>query len=121
MRLLIDVNIEQAIIEWLRSQGHDLLLAREAFPRAEDEELLQLASTSSRVVITKDKDFGDLIFRDHRVCQGVILLRLRAIEQYERLELLKGLWHSITPIVDGNMIVVTNDHIRIRPLTKPPE
>ena len=46
----------------LTDLGHDVLSAREIDPRATDEALLALANRERRVLITEDKDFGELIF-----------------------------------------------------------
>ena len=42
--------------------GHDVLSASEAAPRATDDELLALALAEQRILITEDKDFGELVF-----------------------------------------------------------
>lgn len=46
----------------LTAQGHDVFSAMETNPRATDEELLALAMEESRVLVTEDKDFGELVF-----------------------------------------------------------
>ena len=46
----------------LTELGHDVLSALESAPRATDKELLALAIEQQRVLITEDKDFGELVF-----------------------------------------------------------
>ncbi|MBX3729907.1 MAG: DUF5615 family PIN-like protein [Candidatus Sumerlaeia bacterium] len=116
MRLLADVNVEDAMIQWLRDRGHDVMLAREGYARAADMDLLVIAVESRRVIITRDKDFGELVFRNAQQAIGVILVRLRAHNQSERLQLLKPFWPSIEAAAIGSLVVVSNDRLRIKPL-----
>ena len=116
MRILADVNIEAAMIAWLLDQGHDVLSARVEYSSAADTDLLGLALRTDRVIFTRDKDFGDLVFRDRMRTAGVILVRLKARNQTERLELFKPLWPAIESAAPGSMIVVANDRLRIKPL-----
>lgn len=81
-----------------------------------DHSLLALAVESERIVLTRDKDFGELVIRDGRPAAGVILLRLQAKNQAERLHLLIPHWSAIEAAFPGAIIVVTNDKIRIKPL-----
>ena len=104
------------MVRWLVESGHDVLLSRGIQPRAADPGLLALAHESGRIVLTRDKDFGDLIFRDGIPTAGVILVRLRASDQFERRELLKPFWPEMETSAPGAMVVVANDRIRIRPL-----
>jgi predicted nuclease of predicted toxin-antitoxin system len=59
--LLADENIHPVVIDWLRNQGLDVLTVHEAnLAAADDQNVLQLAYTQRRVVVTHDSDFGTL-------------------------------------------------------------
>ena len=92
MRLLADENMEVASVAWLREMGHDVLWAAEDFPATPDADVLQRANAESRILITRDRDFGQLAFGERRVAHGIILLRLRARNQWRRLTLLQSFW-----------------------------
>ena len=62
--------------EWLAARGHDVISAFHALRGAADEVLLARAVAENRILITNDRDFGELIFRGGRAHQGVIFLRL---------------------------------------------
>ena len=63
MRLLADQDLYHITIEWLRSEGYDVVTARELdLHRASDEDLLRKALAEDRRFITRDKDFGALVF-----------------------------------------------------------
>ena len=68
MRLLIDQDVYAVTIRFLMELGHDVLpVAQLGLARAEDEQLLRLAKDQTRVFVTRDRDFGNLVFREsHR-------------------------------------------------------
>lgn len=89
MKRLADVNIESAMVGWLRETRHDVLWAFEYYQTKLDRELISIANQSSRIILTRDLDFGELVFREQRISSGIILVRLQAKNQKERLSKLK--------------------------------
>ena len=78
MRLLADQDLYHITIEWLRSEGYDVVTARELdLHRASDEDLLRKALAEDRRFITRDKDFGALVFLQNELSTGVILLQIK--------------------------------------------
>jgi len=116
MKLLADAHIGHSIVAHLKSLGHDVLHAEILEPRLPDSRILHLAAEQQRVVLTADKDFGELIFRSFLPSAGVILLRLAVASEIERLDLFKQFWPLIERNVPGHFVVVTNRSIRRRPL-----
>jgi len=77
MRLLLDQDIYKTTADQLILWGHDVVTAREiGMHRAGDEDLLLKAKESSRIFVTRDKDFGQLVFLKDELLTGVIFLRL---------------------------------------------
>ncbi len=117
MRLLADENIPLTTVRALRSAGHDVYSATEASPGAADRRLLERAVTDERLVVTFDRDFGDLIVRGtQRPEAGVLLLRFVPKSAAEVTELLVALlarsdvtWRAHVSVFDGR-------HVRQRPL-----
>ena len=120
MKFLIDANVEQAMIAWLEAEGHDLLIANRIEPGAPDDALLRLAIEHGRIIVTRDKDFGDLVFRDLHGASGIVLIRISTVSgnPLERLGILKQSWPVIAEHAMGNLVLVTRDRIRIRPLSR---
>jgi predicted nuclease of predicted toxin-antitoxin system len=114
VRLLADENMPFSIIAELRSHGYDVLSVKESLSGRDDESILEIAQTESRLVLTQDKDFGELAFRmgSPATC-GVILFRLDGedlAEDHNRmLEVIEGRadWSGIFG-------VATNRRVRIR-------
>lgn len=116
MKLLANAHISRAILDFRQSAGHDCLHAELVAPGMADDRLLQLAVEQRRIILTADKDFGDLVFRRHIPAAGVILLRVHAASEAERLALLKKHWAAVERSVDGHIVVVTNRRVRRSPL-----
>jgi predicted nuclease of predicted toxin-antitoxin system len=64
MRILVDENIPKGVSDWLRSTGHDVLVAAELRAGTPDIDWLAVADREQRCILTSDKDFGELVFRD---------------------------------------------------------
>jgi len=77
-KLLANENVPSRVIIALRGDGHDVSCIQEIGPGSTDEQVLQIARNEDRVLLTFDKDFGELAFRLGRIATpGVILLRPR--------------------------------------------
>jgi len=66
------------VIRKLRVAGHDVLAIVEVAPGSADEEVLQRALNEHRVLITEDRDFGELVYARGLSSAGVILLRFHS-------------------------------------------
>lgn len=75
MKFLADDNIPLDVVKKLKS-NIDIEPVSESGKRLEDEEILLLAKDKGRVIITFDKDYGELLFRHKKESNGVILLRV---------------------------------------------
>jgi predicted nuclease of predicted toxin-antitoxin system len=116
MRLLVDENIPGIIVQWLRSEGHDVELAGLISPGESDDYWIRHAEDDSRIMLTSDKDFGELVFRERMTSHGIILLRFLDLSLAERLDRLQEVWSVIEANPQGRFIVVTPTKIRVRPL-----
>jgi predicted nuclease of predicted toxin-antitoxin system len=76
MKFLLDENLGIKIPQFLRSLKFDVLSILELSPGMTDQEVLKLANKDNRILITLDKDFGELVFKEGLLHSGVILLRL---------------------------------------------
>jgi predicted nuclease of predicted toxin-antitoxin system len=79
MNILADESVDQPIVDRLRQDGHQVLFIAELEPSISDEAVLALANQHTSVLLTADRDFGDLIFRQRRDAAGVILIRLAGL------------------------------------------
>ena len=121
MKFFADENVARPIIQWLRQVGHDVLSAAEAGPGENDDVGLHRAEESERVIVTSDKDFGELIFRDRLNSHGIVLIRMQRLSLRERLARLAAIWSIIEANPQGKFIVITEGRVRIRSLELPNE
>ncbi|MBI5814805.1 MAG: DUF5615 family PIN-like protein [Nitrospinae bacterium] len=75
MRFLADECCDASIAEALRRAGHDVLAVKHLLPGAPDEDVIALAIRENRILLTEDKDFGQLVFASGKDNIGVIFLR----------------------------------------------
>lgn len=116
MRLLANENFPYDAVMALRENGHDVAWIRTESPGSRDEDILARAKRESRVLVTFDKDFGELAFHSKLLAScGIILFRitLRSPEFVTRLTV-----DAIASRNDwvGHFAVVEENRIRIRPL-----
>ena len=74
--LVADVNIASRVVQFLRSQGVDIVCAcEEGWGSYEDEDILATAHAMNRFVLTHDSDFGTLVVHQKQPITGIIHLR----------------------------------------------
>ena len=115
MRFIADEGVEARIVERLRFEGHDVDYVAELAPGITDDEVLDFANTGRRVLITVDKDFGELIFRLRRVAAGVLLVRLAGLSSDDKAALVAAAVRDYGDQMPGAFAVISPSAIRIRP------
>lgn len=116
MRILANENFPGPLIRELRRLGHDVMSVKESMRGSADREVLERSRQEERLVVTFDKDFGELAFRFGLPAgSGIILFRLSGSSpEADNARALAAFAIGIDWI--GNFSVVTNDRIRVRPL-----
>ncbi len=89
-------------------------------PSIADEDVLALASRSNALLITADKDFGELVFRQRRATTGVLLLRLAGLPAEEKSAIVLSVLTAHMVELAGAFSVVSPQRLRIRPGNFPP-
>ena len=72
----------------MRLDGHEVLYVVEMEPGIPDDEVLKLANNEDAILLTSDKDFGELVFRLRRIAAGVVLIRLFGLSSNDRAEII---------------------------------
>lgn len=77
MRFLLDESVEYRLANWLTAHRHDATAIAHDYPHAlSDRDVLDIAHREGRILLTNDRDFGDLVFRHGMPHAGVIYFRL---------------------------------------------
>ena len=113
--ILADENIIGAVVMRLRADGHDVDWIAELAPSIADVQVLERAVASGRVLLTDDKDFGELVILESRPHRGVVLLRLAGMRPADRADLVGRLFAGgVQPFVDTFTVVQADGRIRTR-------
>ena len=114
MRFLLDVCASSSRMQaTLARLGHDVVSALEYDPRASDDALLALATSEERVLITEDKDFGELVFV--RRLPHPCIIRFVEMTVAEKVSAMENLLEREEDAMrQGTIIVVTKSRVRIR-------
>lgn len=120
MRMIMNENIPKTVIQQLRVRGHDVVSVKESLCGEPDDVILARAQSEQRLVVTQDKDFGELTFsRKLPATCGIILFRLSGSDPESDNR-------RMLDVIDsredwpGHFAVVTERRIRIRPLPERP-
>jgi predicted nuclease of predicted toxin-antitoxin system len=109
-----DESCDFAVIRALRAEGHQVTAIAEISPRIPDEDVLARAREGDHVLITEDKDFGELVYAQKWETSGVILLRFpgnaRAAMARMTVEAVKALGDKLA----GRFTVIEPGKIRSR-------
>lgn len=114
MRLLVDESTGKRLASLLAGAGHDVVFVGEVMPSASDEGILTRAESGGRILISDDKDFGELIVRLRKPATGFILLRTASTDPEKRFGMLARIMQELD--VKGKLVVVKEGRIRIRRL-----
>jgi predicted nuclease of predicted toxin-antitoxin system len=118
MRFLVDENVSRLVIERLRNAGHDVISIAETRSGAPDEVILNAAEIDGRILITEDRDFGEMVIRQRLGVRGMILLELDRLSNAMEAETVAEVVSTHADRLSGNLVVVEPGRIRIRPLPR---
>ena len=124
MNFLVDECCARAVIWGLRADGHFVNSVSESMRGRADSMLMSIAVEEEQILITEDRDFGDLVFRDGAATRGVILLRLGDATPEEKLGRLRAFLANHESRLVGSFAVLSLGKDRIRSLsgeTTPPK
>ena len=118
MRLLINENIPLASVVALREAGHDVVSITECSPGISDEAVMAKAHDERRVVVTFDRDYGELIFRRQLpLPAGVLYLRFLPGSPVEPAEYLVRLIDMGIEL-EEKFTTADREQVRQRPLVQ---
>lgn len=86
MNFLADEGVDRQVVERLRHSGHKVLYVAEMSPGIPDDVVLDLANREGALLLTADKDFGELVYLQRRITSGVLLLRLGGLSPESKAE-----------------------------------
>ena len=113
-KILVDVSAGQAIAATLQALGHDTLSVRDRNPTMSDLDILAWAVVEQRLVVTMDKDFGELVYHSGQAHAGILLLRLEALRTAAKIAIVTDIFLNHSRELPGSFSVFQNSRLRIR-------
>ena len=115
MNFFADESVDHPIVERLRADGHDVLAVAEMAPSIPDDTVLAHANQRGDVLLTGDKDFGELVFRQHQVTAGVVLIRLAGLSAETKAGIVSAALREHGAELLHAFTVISPGMVRIRP------
>lgn len=116
MKFLADECCDSGVIANLRADGHEVAYVIEGQRGISDDNVLRIAFDEGRILLTEDKDFGELVYRLNKPAFGIVLLRIDIEERRKKWSRLKALIDHHEAHLHGNFVVVDMNKFRFRPL-----
>ena len=118
MNFVADESVDAAIVYRLRQDGHTLYYIAEMERGIDDDQVLELTNQQNTILLTADKDFGELVFRLRRVSSGIILFRLSGLSANQKAIITSIAIQGHLDELMGAFIVISPNAIRIRQMTE---
>lgn len=118
MKFLLDESVDFPLADYLKELGHDVTAVAHDYPHAlKDRQVLAIAHQEKRILVTNDRDFGELIFRQQLPHSGVILFRLEVEDLPAKKAWLKRVLTGYAGQL-SHFLVITERGIRVRRMTR---
>ena len=113
MNFIVDECVGPSVARWLTEKGYNVFSVYDQAMGEDDTFVLQKAIDENRILVTSDKDFGEMIFRDNWNHCGVILFRLLDERVKNKISKLELLLNNHEKDLENNFIVLTEKTIKI--------
>ncbi len=113
MRFLVDECTGSKVAQWLRDANYEVFSVFDEARGITDDEVLTKAFVENWILITNDKDFGEMIFRERRGHHGIIFLRLEDERAINKIQVLEKLLENYAEKLPEQFVTVTETKVRI--------
>lgn len=114
MKFLADESVDFRLIDALRKEGFEVDSIHEMSPSMSDDEVLKCSHTGNFILITEDKDFGDLAFRLKKTHSGILLIRLIGLPIGRKIEALLQVIDQHGQQLENRFAVLSQNKLRLR-------
>ena len=113
IKFIADVNIEKVIVDLLLENGYNVKWIPDYDCEMLDADILDMANTEKRILVTNDKDFGELTFLQKKLSTGIILIRVKGQRPQDKIKAMKRLLKNYSDKLLYHFVVITKKKIRI--------
>ena len=118
LKFLVDVGVGKKVEAYLLEKRYDTKAVRSLDQRMPDQENLRLAALEKRIVITMDKDFGELVYHSGMEHCGILLLRLEDATGSEKQQVIAKILKKYADNLKNHFCVYQNQKFRFRKLSR---
>ncbi len=118
LKFLVDVGVGKKVEEFLLEKKYDSKAVRSLDQSMPDQEIIRLAALEKRIVITMDKDFGELVYHSGMDHRGILLLRLEDATGSEKQQVIAKILAQYADNMKNNFCVYQNKKFRFRKLSR---
>ena len=111
---MADENVDKEIVDRLRADGHSVVYIAEDLPGIDDQTVLDRSLKVNGILLTADKDFGDLVFRQRLLHSGVLLIRLGGIRSDMKAGLVASTFDQHGEELRSGFAVLSKRSLRFR-------
>jgi predicted nuclease of predicted toxin-antitoxin system len=114
MKIVADESVDRQIVDQLRKDGHTVFSVSESEPSIDDKAVLDRANEHVAVLVTADKDFGELVYRQGLIHQGVVLIRLAGLAPDKKAQIVGSVIRKRESELAFAFSVIGRGTVRIR-------
>jgi predicted nuclease of predicted toxin-antitoxin system len=112
MKFIVDECTGPAVSNWLKELGYKVFCVYTESRELDDDSILEKANNENYILITNDKDFGEMVFRFKKLHKGIILLRLEDECADNKKKILNKVLTYCKNKIPNNFVIATEKTIR---------
>jgi predicted nuclease of predicted toxin-antitoxin system len=113
LQFIVDESVDKTIVDRLK-ENYDVIYIDGPLKGSDDDMILRLTEEQNRILITADKDFGEMVFLSNRLHAGIILCRLHGLSPEHKALLVVSLIKKYSTELLHSFTVIQPENIRIR-------
>jgi predicted nuclease of predicted toxin-antitoxin system len=114
LKFIIDVGVGKKVEDFLYRKDYDVLPVRDINPSMSDSKIIGIAAKDNRIIITMDKDFGELVYNSGLMHKGILLLRTENCSGDKKVKIISEILRNYSSELEDNFCVFSKDRLRIR-------
>lgn len=118
IKFIVDECAGTALTTWLRKNGFDAFCITELIPATADSDIQRIAFTQERIIVTVDKDFGELVFKAQLPHHGVVLMRPNSTHPEAKIKIMSMVLTKYSEQLFDNFVTASEHLVRIVQIKK---
>lgn len=113
-RFLVDVGVGKKVEEYLCQQCYNVKAVRDIDATMDDDKIIKLAQNENRIIITMDKDFGELVYNQGLSHCGILLLRIKDADSKQKVKVITIIMENHQDKLKNNFCVYQGNKFRVK-------